>query len=78
MEKLEKEFITSLITVIVAISAIGLFISSGGSILFYITVAIAIIVGFYNAWLISQKPAEKTTQTPSSEVKKKTAKKYKK
>ena len=53
MKNFTKEFITSAITVILAIIAIGLFISSGGTLIFDIVVAIAVIVGFYNAWLIS-------------------------
>lgn len=57
MKKLTKEFITSLITVILAILAIGLFISSGGSLLFYVAITLTIIIGFYNAWLISLSPA---------------------
>lgn len=53
LKKLTKEFATSLLTVILAILAIALYISSGGTILFYFAVALAIVVGFYNAWLIS-------------------------
>jgi 4-hydroxybenzoate polyprenyltransferase len=51
--KYTKEFFTSLATVILAILAIALFISSGAGSAFYIVIAIAIIFGFYNAWLIS-------------------------
>ncbi len=58
MKKLAKEFVTSLITIILAILAIAIFISSGGSLLFYVAVAIAIIFGFYNAWLISNTGSE--------------------
>ncbi len=53
MKKFAKEFMTSLITVILAILAIGLFISYGATLLFYVAIGIAIIFGFYNAWLIS-------------------------
>lgn len=58
MKKLTKEFITSLITVILAILAITLFISSGAKALFYIAVAVTIVFGFYNAWLISLTEAD--------------------
>lgn len=54
MRKLTKEFIISLLTVLLGILAIGLFIHSGASIWFYAAIIIAIIVGFYNAWLISR------------------------
>lgn len=54
MKKLAKEFITSLITVVIAILAIALYIHSGGSLIFYAAVVLAMIVGFYNAWLISR------------------------
>jgi len=53
MKNFTKEFITSVITVILAILAIGLFISSGATLIFDVVVAAAVIVGFYNAWLIS-------------------------
>lgn len=58
MRKFTKEFITSFISVILAILAIGLFISSGGTILFYVAVAIALAFGFYNVWLISLTDSE--------------------
>ncbi|MDE1871254.1 MAG: hypothetical protein KGI06_03375 [Candidatus Micrarchaeota archaeon] len=64
MERLTKEFATSLITVILAILAIAIFISSGGGMLFYVAVAIAILFGFYNAWLISTaKPGKAAPET---------------
>lgn len=53
LRKLTREFATSLATVILAIFAIALFISSGGTALFYAAVAVALAFGFYNAWLIS-------------------------
>ena len=54
MRKPSIEFYTSLITVILAISAIAIFIRSGGHLLFYITVIIAIAFGLYNIWRISR------------------------
>ena len=63
MKKLTNEFVTSLITIILAILAIGIFIYSGGSILFYAVIAIAIIFGFYNVWLVS-KAVSKTAAPP--------------
>ena len=53
MKKIAKEVITSLITVILAILAIAIYISSGGKPLFYIALFIALAFGFYNLWLIS-------------------------
>jgi preprotein translocase subunit SecF len=72
LEKLNKEFVTSLITVILAILAIAVFIHSGASLLFYCTMAIALVVGFYNAWQISviegrtEKPKPKPTRKSKS------------
>jgi len=67
LKKLEKEFVTSLLTVLLAILSIALFISSGGSLWFYIAVVIAIAFGFYNAWLISQKqPVEEIASAPKN------------
>lgn len=62
MTSLELEIITSLATIVFAILAIGLFISSGGSAAFYAAMAIALVVGFFNAWLIS-KSGKKATPT---------------
>jgi preprotein translocase subunit SecF len=53
LKSINREFITSLLTVILAILAIALFIYSGATPLFYCTMAIALVVGFYNAWQIS-------------------------
>lgn len=71
MKNLNKEFVTSLITVILAILAIAVFIYSGASLLFYCTMAIALVVGFFNAWQISliegktEKPKRKATKSKS-------------
>lgn len=54
LEKITKEFVTSLITIILAIFAIAIFISSGGTILFYVSISIAIVFGFLNVWLVSK------------------------
>ncbi len=67
MKKLAREFITSMMTVILAILAIALYIYSGGTLVFYAVVVIAILVGFYNAWLISRgelQEAKETTPEP--------------
>lgn len=53
LEKIAKEFVTSLVTIVIAILAIAIFISSGSTIIFYVTVFIAIVIGLYNVWLIS-------------------------
>lgn len=53
MNKITREFVTSVVTVILAIFAIAVFIGSGGSLLFYVVVFVAMALGFYNAWLIS-------------------------
>ncbi|HIH50508.1 MAG: hypothetical protein ABSE71_04775 [Candidatus Micrarchaeaceae archaeon] len=63
MKKLAREFITSLITVILAILAIALYIHSGGTLVFYTVVVIAILVGFYNAWLISRGELKEVRET---------------
>ena len=65
MKKLAREFITSFITVVIAILAIALYIHSGGTPIFYAAVAIAIIVGFYNAWLISRGEIKEIETKPS-------------
>jgi hypothetical protein len=54
LEKPKREFLTSLITIILAIFAIAVFISSGATILFYVLISIAVAFGFFNVWLISQ------------------------
>jgi preprotein translocase subunit SecF len=66
LKKVAKEFITSIITVILAIFAIAIFISSGAGLLFYAAVAIAMIFGFYNAWLISVLDIGTKERTPKS------------
>lgn len=73
MKKLANEFITSLITVVIAILAIALYIHSGGTPVFYAAVAIAIIVGFYNAWLISRGEAGETEAKPKEPQRRKRA-----
>ena len=62
MKKLSREFYTSLFTVILAILAIAVFIYSGGSILFYAVVAMAILVGLYNILMISRSPYDNEGQ----------------
>ncbi len=57
MEKIGREFITSLITVILAILAVAVYIYFGANLLFYSAMAIALVFGFYNAWLISSLEA---------------------
>jgi preprotein translocase subunit SecF len=64
LKKLAREFITSFITVVIAILAIALYIHSGGTPVFYVAVVIAIIVGFYNAWLISRGEIHETEAKP--------------
>ena len=54
MDRLETEFFTSLATVVFAILAIALYITSGAGAAFYAAVALAIIIGFLNAWMISR------------------------
>ncbi len=71
MRKLAKEFVSSLVTVILAILAIGLFISSGATLMFYAAVVIAIIVGFYNAWMISKIETDNEKAKPSGKYAKK-------
>lgn len=58
MGKLSREFATSLLTVAFAILAIAIFIRSGASLVFYVLVLIAIVIGFFNAWLISESDNE--------------------
>jgi hypothetical protein len=54
MERIAAEVLTSLATVALAILAVVVFIYYGAGALFYAVVAVALIVGFYNAWMISK------------------------
>lgn len=47
-------FLLSGLTVVLFIIAIIVFIKYGGSILFYVVVAAAFVIGFLNAWIISK------------------------
>ncbi len=58
MERIAAEVLTSLATVVLAILAVVVFIYYGAGTLFYVIVAVALIVGFYNAWMISQSESE--------------------
>jgi hypothetical protein len=69
LRKVSKELITSSITVILAIFAIALFISSGGTLFFYGAVGLAIIFGLYNAWLISALETPGSKPTPKGKPK---------
>jgi 4-hydroxybenzoate polyprenyltransferase len=75
LKKLAREFITSLITVVVAILAIALYIHSGGTPVFYVIIVIAMLVGFYNAWLISRSEVPEAEQKPKVPQKRKRASK---
>jgi 4-hydroxybenzoate polyprenyltransferase len=68
LKKLTKELLASLITVILAVLAIGLYISYGGWV-FYVAITIAIAFGFYNAYLISV--SEKSEDVPQKKSKRK-------
>ncbi len=67
-----NELVLSVLTIVLAILAIGIFIYRGANIAFYITVIIAMAVGFINAWLISKTgtavsaSAKKTTKTSAT------------
>ena len=77
MKKLAREFITSFITVVIAILAIALYIHSGGTLVFYAAVVIAIIVGFYNAWLISRGEIHEIEAKPQAPQNQKRARRRK-
>lgn len=63
MKKLETELVTSIVTVALAILAVGVFIYYGAHAVFYLVVLAAIIVGFANAWLITKSaPAATAAQ----------------
>ncbi len=57
MERITVELLSSLATVALAILAVVIFIYYGAGALFYVIVAVALIVGFYNAWLLSKSEA---------------------
>jgi preprotein translocase subunit SecF len=77
LKKLAREFITSFITVVIAILAIALYIHSGGTLVFYAAVVIAIIVGFYNAWLISRGEIHEIEAKPQAPQNQKRARRRK-
>jgi len=77
LKKLAREFITSFITVVIAILAIALYIHSGGTLVFYAEVVIAIIVGFYNAWLISRGEIHEIEAKPQAPQNQKRARRRK-
>jgi len=54
MEKINVELVSSLATVVLAILAVFVFIYHGADALFYVTVLVAMVVGFLNAWLITR------------------------
>ena len=58
MERIARELFSSLATVALAILAVAVFIYYGAGALFYAIVAVALIIGFYNAWLISKSEPE--------------------
>lgn len=52
--QIQYELLTSSATVVLAIVAILIFIYSGATALFYVFVLLALVIGFFNAWLISR------------------------
>lgn len=54
-DNITREFYISMLTVILMIISIIIFLLSGGSILFYIFIAITIIVGIWNSLTIEKK-----------------------
>ena len=65
MDYIETEMITSIATIVLVILCIAVFIAYGGGAIFYAVVAITLIVGFANAWLIAKsgKALKQTKQT---------------
>ncbi len=55
LSKIQREMVSSALTIVLAVLAISVFIVFGGSVLFYALMLLAIGVGFYNAWLISKE-----------------------
>ena len=72
MQRLEKEFMTSIATVAMVILAVAVYIYYGARAVFYIVVVIAAIVGFANAYLISKAapgaPAPVQAQRPTVNI----------
>lgn len=72
MDYIETEMITSIATIVLVICCIAVFIAYGGGAIFYAVVAVTLIVGFANAWLIAkggkaldrQKPAKAAAPKP--------------
>ena len=58
MEKVRTELLSSLLTVVLSITAIIIFIYHGGSIMFYIVAAFALAFGLLNAWILSKSSEE--------------------
>ena len=54
MDYIETEMATSLATIILVILCIIVFIAYGAGLLFYGAVALTLILGFANAWLIAK------------------------
>lgn len=50
---IELELITSLVTIILVILSIAIFIKYHAGVLFYLIIAVTLVFGFLNAWLIS-------------------------
>jgi uncharacterized membrane protein YciS (DUF1049 family) len=69
------ELVFSLLTIALAILAIVTFIYHGASGAFYVTVIIAIAIGFINAWLVSKTgetvPARAVEPKPKKAVRRK-------
>jgi ABC-type transport system involved in Fe-S cluster assembly fused permease/ATPase subunit len=75
MERIAAEILTSLATVALAILAVVVFIYYGAGALFYAVVVVALVVGFYNAWMISkaesgipERPASKSAESQKAAV----------
>lgn len=73
MQKIAMELMSSITTVALAILVIAIFIYYGAGAFFYVIVAIAIFVGFLNAWLISKATPEVVQKAP---VKMRTVKRH--
>ena len=75
MERIAAEILTSLATVALAILAVVVFIYYGAGALFYAVVVVALVVGFYNALMISkaesgipERPASKSAESQKAAV----------
>ena len=64
MDYIETEMLTSLATIVLVILCIGVFIAYGAHLTFYALVALALVVGFANAWMIARggKEARRTAK----------------